>query len=164
MPEPIDCPKCGAERTTNADACTKCGLRTVRMETFAKVRDAKVSDAMKAAWQDAVDHWDDAKRHDAAFSLAAAQDALPWLGGRYRAEAKQGDEMAAKRIEKIIKATEATLLATASERDPEAKKRAGYIALGVAIVVLVIIGIVVYSGASRTKDAPAVSPPPAQTR
>lgn len=136
-------------RTTNAEACTKCGLRTVRMETFAKVRDAKVTDGMKAAWQDAVDHWDDPKKHDAAFSLAAAQDALPWLGGRYRADAKAGDELAAKRIERIIKATEATLLATASERDPEQKKRAGYIALGVALVVLVIIGIVVYAGSGR---------------
>jgi ribosomal protein L40E len=160
--ESIDCPKCGAERTTNAEACIKCGLKTVRMETFAKVRDAKVSDAMKQAWQDAVAHWDDPKRHDAAFSLAAAQDALPWLGGRYRAEAKAGDEMAAKRIEKIIRATEATLLASASDRDPAAKKRVGYIALGIAFVILAIIGIVVYSQA-KGKDA-APTPTPVQTR
>ena len=120
------------------------------METFAKVRDAKVTDEMKAAWQDVAAHWDDPKKHDAAFSLAATQDALPWLGGRYRAEAKAGDAMAAMRIEKIIKATEATLLATASERDPEQRKRAGYIALGVALVVLVIIGIVVYTGSGRS--------------
>ena len=131
------------------------------METFARVRDAKVSPGIKVAWQDVVDHWDDPKRHDAIFAMAATQDSLGWLGGRYRAHGKD-EPIAAARIEKIFKATEATLLATSSDRDPARGKRNSLIAFGIALMVLAIIGAAVYFTAPGSKSVPPAQP--VQTR
>jgi len=159
--ESVECPKCGAEST--APACPRCGLARDKMAAFVSARAASVPEAISSAWQALQPAWDDQKRHDAIFELAARLDALAWLGGKYRERAKTDDAMAVKQLEKVRKAAEATLFATASPRDDQ-RKRNSLLALGVMAVVLAIIAAAVYFTAGDKKPPPAPAAPRAQTR
>ena len=131
------------------------------MAAFVTARAASVPPAVSAAWDALQPHWEEPKRHDALFELAARSDALPWLGGKYRERAKGDDPIATKNLDKIRKAAEATLFATASSRDDQ-RKRNSFIALGVVALVLAIIAAVVYLTAG--KPAPPSAPTQPQTR
>ena len=54
------------------------------MEAYAKTRDASVPEAVAAAWDRALEGWDDAGRHDALLRLVAQHDAYAWAAGKYR--------------------------------------------------------------------------------
>ena len=160
MAEPVECPKCGAP--CDALACPKCGLVRDKMAAFVSARAASVPEGVTAAWQALQKQWDEPKRHDAMFELAARQGALAWLGGKYRERAKTDDPMAVKQLEKVRKAAEATLFASATTGGDQ-RKRNTLVALGVAAIVLALIAAVVYLTAS--KGPSTVAPPtPAQTR
>lgn len=134
------------------------------MAAFVSARAASVPEAVSTAWQALQPAWDEQKRHDAIFELAARLDALAWLGGKYRERAKTDDPIAKKQLEKVRKAAEATLFATASPRSDQ-RKRNSLVALGVMALVLAIIGATVYLTASDKKPPAAASPTPSlQTR
>lgn len=132
------------------------------MAAFVSAQAASVPEPVTAAWQAIGGQWDEPKRHDAMFELAARHGALAWLGGRYRERAKTDDPIAVKQLEKIRKAAEATLFASATTRGDQ-RKRNTLVALGVVAIILGIIAAVVYFTASK---APPTVPPPTrlQTR
>jgi len=107
------CPKCGA-LLGDAAACPACGLAVARMAAYVDARDAAVSPAVREAWTRATCAWDDAARHDELLQQAAAHDAYAWAAGRYRT--RGGDAIARRQLDRLRRAAEATLLASATAR------------------------------------------------
>ncbi|HSK00649.1 MAG TPA: hypothetical protein VK932_05385 [Kofleriaceae bacterium] len=150
---PASCPKCGAPRR-GARACPRCGLAVDRMEAYARTREAAVPDAVAAAWDRVLEAWDDAGRHDALLRLVAQHDAYAWAAARYR-EARRAapaspapfrsypdhavDAVADRQLERMRRAAEATLLASASTREDRA--RAPYRA-ATAVLAMFIFAII----------------------
>jgi hypothetical protein len=151
------------------------------MEAYARTREAAVPDAVAAAWDRVLEAWDDAGRHDALLGLVAQHDAYAWAAARYR-EARRSapaspapfrsypdhavDAVADRQLERMRRAAEATLLASASTREDRA--RAPYRA-ATAVLAMFIFAIVAgmlfasvlrpgqpdASGAGRATPAPA---------
>lgn len=151
-----DCPKCGAPPTTSAN-CPKCGLAKSHWGTFAANEEAKVTAPIRFAWDQLVEHWDEPKRHSAILELAAQKSVFAWVGAKYRAKAKEGDETAAQQLEKLKKQAEVTMLASAEPR-VDHSKRNRYLALAIAAIVLAFAGYMVYEGTRRTTPATATAP------
>ncbi|HEU0033814.1 MAG TPA: hypothetical protein VFQ53_24470 [Kofleriaceae bacterium] len=154
------CPKCGAPRTA-ATACPKCGLATERMDAFAQERDASIPDVLTAAWERAVEQWDDASRHDEVMRLVAQHDAYAWAAARYRTRA--GDPIGDRQLERVRKAAEVTLFATASQRrEPTGQKP--YRALTTVMVLLVVaaIGGLLYATVVRDRSSTPPGATPAE--
>jgi hypothetical protein len=114
-----DCPKCGTPRTAQA-SCPRCGLRTDKMDSYARARDAAVPLQLVAAWDTAAAAWDDPKSHDTVIAVVAAHQAYAWAANRYRT--RPGDPVAARQLERIRKAAEATMYAGAATRKDTAPK------------------------------------------
>jgi hypothetical protein len=117
---------------------------------------ANIPEAVEAAWRACEDRWDDAAAHDAFFALASQHGCYAWAAGRYRARA--GDATADRMLDKIRRAATATMLATASKREPA--RGAPYRMTVVLMIVLMLaaIGGIVYvanlrHGASPTAES-----------
>jgi hypothetical protein len=133
------CPKCGAVRD-GATACGACGLAVARMAGYIDARDAAVPDPVREAWARAAAAWDDDARHDDLLGLVASHNTYAWAAGRYRT---RGDDAIARRqLDRLRRAAEATLLASATVR-PAAGTRPYRGAAGVlaVLVVVTIIGV-----------------------
>ena len=159
------CPKCGAARRPEATSCASCGLSTARMDVYANERDAAVPEIVKAAWARVLEAWNEAQRHDALFALAAAHTAYAWIGGRYReqARARPGDPIAEKQIDRLLRASEATLRATATTRkEPASSSYKGTIAILGVLVIVIMLGVVYAIIKSKSGDDAPPPPPPAR--
>lgn len=152
-PAPASCPKCGAPRRAER-ACPRCGLSADRMEAFARARDASVPEEVAAAWERVLEAWDDPGRHDALLRLIARHEAYAWAAAKYR-DAKRAapaspspfrsypdhavDAIADRQLDRMRRAAEATLYASASAR--EDRGRSPYRA-ATAVLALLIFAIV----------------------
>ena len=141
------CPKCGTTRDTSRTNCASCGLAHAKMTELAAARDA-VPDALGAAWDRAVAEWSDSTTHDEVLRLVTQHDAYAWAAARYRERAREhpDDAIAKQQLDRVRKAAEATLLATAAAKrqakGPE-PYRATVAILG--LLVLLIIALLVYA-------------------
>jgi hypothetical protein len=157
------CPKCGAARRAQETSCPSCGLATARMGAYALERDAGVPEVVKAAWARVLEAWDELPRHDALFSLAAAHTAYAWIGGRYREQvrARPDDPIAEKQIDRLLRASEATLRATATTRkEPAAASYKGTLAILGVLVIVIMLGVVYAILKSKSGDDAPPPPPP----
>jgi hypothetical protein len=107
------------------------------------VSDAGIPDPVVAAWQAAVDAWDDSARHDAVIAQVAQYSCYAWAAARYKERA--GDPVADRQLERLRRAATANMLATATAR-PD-KEPTPYRATLIMFVVLVLaaIGGLVYA-------------------
>lgn len=153
------CPKCGAPRRPDAASCATCGLAVARMQIYSDARDAAVADAVRAAWDRAVEAWSEQARHDDLLRLVAAHNGYAWAAGRYRT--RSGDPIAARQLDRLRRAAEATMLAGATVR-PDAATRPYRAVIGVLAILIVVIAVgVVYAmirGPGATAAAPATMP------
>ena len=176
-PAPASCPKCGAPRR-GEPACPRCGLSADRMEAYARTREASVPEAVAAAWDRVLEAWDEAERHDALLRLVAQHDAYAWAAAKYR-EAKRAapaspspfrsypdhaiDAVADRQLDRMRRAAEATLYASASAR--EERTGAPYRAAAAILVLLVfavVAGLVFAAALRRAGPAGAGQATPAE--
>jgi len=146
------CPKCGRSRQ-DEPACPGCGLAADRMASFASTREAAVPEQLRAAWDDlhapdssappyrGGEPWSDQTRHDELLKLVAANNCYAWAAGRYREviRARPEDVTAARQLDRLTRAAEATMLAGATARNTVAPKpyRAA-----TAILIMLIVALV----------------------
>jgi hypothetical protein len=157
------CPKCGAPRRGDA-ACAGCGLAAARMADFAEARDASVPGPVHEAWAHAAAAWEDPARHDELLRQVASRNCYAWAAGRYRA--RLPDAIAERQLDRLRRAAEATLLATATVR-PDAEMRPYRVTRGVlAFLIAVIAAGLLYAtvireppGARTTGNGPVFGPP-----
>jgi hypothetical protein len=155
------CPKCGAVRGGDATACGSCGLAVARMAAYIDARDAAVPDPVREAWARAAAAWHDDARHDDLLGLVASHNAYVWAAGRYRA---RGDDAVARRqLDRLRRAAEATLLASATVR-PAAETRpyrgtAGVLAVLVVMTVIGVLYAVVLRDHLSSRARPAQAGP-----
>lgn len=177
-PAPASCPKCGAPRRAEP-ACPRCGLAGDRMAAFAHARAAAVPPEVEAAWERVIEAWDDAERHDALLRRVAQHDAYAWTAARYR-DAKRAapaspspfrsypdhavDAIADRQLDRMRRAAEATLYASASTREERA--RAPYRATRaiLAMLVLAIVAGLVFAMLVRTDPADGPTPVPGEAQ
>ncbi len=175
---PASCPKCGA--APRGAACPRCGLAADRMEAYAARRDAAVPEAVAAAWDRALEAWDDAESHDALLRLCAQHDAYAWVAAKYR-DAKRAapaspspfrsypdhavDAIADRQLDRMRRAAEATLFAGASAREDRARSpyRAATAILAMFIFAI-IAGLVFATMLQRTRQAGAGRATPAEAQ
>ena len=140
VPPEARCPKCGAPRNDHA-ACPTCGLVAARRASYAETRDVTVPQAVLDAFQRALDDWTDPARHDELLRLVAANDCYAWAAGRYRDEARDrtGDPIAARQLDRVRRATEATMRATASQPPARAAEPGRATAIVVGVIGLAIV-------------------------
>lgn len=170
------CPKCGAARR-GARACPRCGLAADRMDAYGKTLDASVPAPVAAAWERVLESWEELPRHDALLQLAAQHHAYVWVAARYR-EAKRGrpaspspfrtypdhaiDAIADRQLDRMRRAAEATMYASATTR--EARAKAPYrstISVLVLLVIAVVAGSIIASMV-KLEDPAGVAPAEAQ--
>lgn len=111
------------------------------MAVFERDREASVPASVRAAWEGVAASWDDAKAHDALFTLTAQHQAYAWTAARYR-EARAGKPAGSvePHLERMRKAVEATLLVTATHRE---KRKQPYLS---SIIVLGLVGFMIIVG------------------
>lgn len=165
MDAPATCPKCGApwRPATGApaaahDACRQCGLATAKMAAFEAARDADVPAAVREAWHAAAGHWDDPAHHDELFRVVASHGAYAWAASHYRA---RKDDIAVRQLERLRRAAEATLLASATARpDAAASPYKATRAVLIVLILFVLIGLAyAMIMRARTPARPALSRP-----
>ena len=134
------CPKCGAVGSGDAIACGSCGLAVARMAAYTDARDAAVPDPVRQAWTRATAAWSDDALHDELLRLVATHNAYAWAAGRYRT---RGDDAVARRqLDRLRRAAEATLLASATIRPgAEIKPYRGTAGVLAVLVVVIVIGL-----------------------
>lgn len=156
------CPKCGAVRAADATACAACGLAVDRIAAYLDARDAAVPDPVRDAWARAVEAWGDDARHDDVLRLVASHNAYAWAAGRYRT---RGDDAVARRqLERLRRAAEATMLASATVRpDADTRPYRGAAGVLVGLVVVIVVGLL-YAvvirdhPSARARSAPSGAP------
>ena len=121
--------------------------------------DAAIPEPVRAAWQHAVDGWDDAARHDALLAVVAQHGCYAWAAARYHE--RDGDAIADARIERLRKAATATMYATASAR-PDRRTRPYSVTIAM-LIGLVTVAIVGFLFAMRLRHGGAPLPPRAAT-
>jgi hypothetical protein len=145
------CPKCGAARVAGAEACGACGLAIARMAAYIDARDAAVPDPVREAWARAAAAWDDEARHDELLRQVASHNAYAWAAGRYRT--RGGDAVARRQLERLRRAAEATLLASATVRAAEARPYRGTAGVLAVLIVVIAIGLL-YAVVIRDHPSP----------
>lgn len=156
MERVASCPKCQAAVPEGVAACGKCGLAVDRMAGFAAAADAAIPEPLIAAWDRAVEQWDDLARHDEVLRLVTANDAYAWAAGRYRSKA--GDPIGDRQLARIRKAAEATLMASRTEkRDAAPKAYRATVALLVFLLLAAIAGLI-YTATARNGNAGSATP------
>jgi hypothetical protein len=155
-PAPADalCPKCGTARPDDATACSACGLAVDRMPAYIDTRDAAVPAPVREAWAHATAGWSDEARHDDLLREVASHNSYAWAAGRYRT--RGGDAIAQRQLDRLRRAAEATLRASATAR-PGADTRPYRGTAGVLAVLIVVIVIGLFY-AVVIRDHPAPRP------
>lgn len=157
------CPKCGAPRRAGAAACASCGLAVDRIAAYTDARDAAVPEAVRGAWARATEAWDDAGRHDQLLRLVATHSCYAWAANRYRT--RRGDGVAERQLERLRRAAEATLLASATARpDPTAAPYRATRGVLAILIVAVLVGLVYAMAARDPAPAPSAAVPGAPVR
>ena len=152
------CPKCGATRRGDATACPGCGLASSRMADYRETREAlEAPEPVRAAWARVAGAWSDPAGHDELLRQAAAHRCYAWVAGRYRTRA--GDPIAARQLDRLRRAAEATLLAGATVRRETAampfRATVGVLALLIAAVVVGLVYAALVRPPSDATIAPA---------
>jgi len=152
------CPKCGSARSASATACAICGLAVERMAAYSDARDAAVPDVVREAWAHAGEAWSEAARHDELLRLVAVHDCYAWAAGRYRT--RTGDPIADRQLDRLRRAAEATLLASATARpDPAARPYRAAIGVLAVLIAVILVGLVY----AVIREPATPSPAPAST-
>ncbi len=108
---------------------------------MSSVADPQVPEAVRTAWQAAVDKWDDPARHEAFIAQIAQHRCFAYGAARYKERA--GDPTADRQLARLQKSATAALLATGTTRDePTKNPYRATMALFVVLVVLAIGGLV----------------------
>jgi len=158
------CPKCGAKRKRpDATACASCGLAVEKMAAFESARDASVPDVLHVAWTRAIEAWEDPARHDELMRLVAANNCYAWAAGRYRTR-PEDDAIAQRQLERIRRAAEATMLASATVREKAQPMPYRATTAVLAMMIIVIVAGLFYALVIRDDDAPAAKPTAAQPK
>lgn len=151
------CPKCDTAQPPAA-ACRACGLAADRMDAFAAADRDTGSPELLAAWQRAIDAWDDARAHERVLELAATTGGYAWVARKYRAVGRErpDDPRVASQLGRIARMTEATLRATSH------RVRGGSPATPYRSTIVILLVLVAAMGAglfwamsSRGGDGPA---------
>lgn len=133
------------------------------MDAFAAARDEDVPDALAAAWQRALDGWDDAARHDEVLRLVSQHDAYAWAAARYRTR-PAGDAVAERQLDRVRRAAEVTLRATATARTAAAPAPYRTTTAVLALLVIVAIAGFLYAMARRGDGGAPLTPPTSSTK
>jgi hypothetical protein len=105
------------------------------------VRDAAVPDAVREAWQRATEAWSDPARHDEVVQRVAAHRCYAWAAARYRAHGH--DPIATRQLERLRRAAEATLLASATVRsDPATRPYRATVGVLAVLIVAIAVGLI----------------------
>jgi hypothetical protein len=167
------CPKCGRSRRDES-ACPGCGLAADRMASFASNREA-VPEQLRAAWDDlhapdssappyrSGEPWTDQARHDELLKLVAANNCYAWAAGRYREviRTRPEDATAARQLDRLTRAAEATMLAGATARTtPGPKPYRATTAILVMLIAVIVAGL--FYAMVIHKDEPSGTTTPAQ--
>lgn len=158
--EPL-CPKCGATRRDAALACASCGLAVARWTEYSDAHDAAVPEPVRKGWTRAMGAWNTAAAHDELLQLVAAHNCYAWAAGRYRTRGR--DPVAQRQLDRLRRAAEATLLASATARRDTATKpyRAARSVLAI-LIVAVVVGAVYAMVVRNRPRAVTAAPVPAQ--
>ena len=105
------------------------------MAAYTEARDAAVPEAVHQAWARATAQWSDPAVHDELLRLVVTNNGYAWAAGRYRT--READPIAQRQLERLRRAAEVTLLASAAVR-PDAGQRP-YRAVGSILAVLVVV-------------------------
>jgi uncharacterized Zn finger protein (UPF0148 family) len=151
------CPKCGAPRGA-AGACARCGLAAERMAAFEDARDAAVPEAVREAWAHAIAAWSEPARHDDVLRQVAAHNSYAWAAARYRTRGR--DPIAQRQLDRLRRAAEATLLASATVRPDTAARPYRATAGVLAVLVAAILVGLIYAAVIRAPAATAPTSPP----
>jgi hypothetical protein len=146
------CPKCGAALRDGAPACATCGLAAARMAAYVDARDAAIPEPLREAWTRATGAWSDPAHHDEVLRLVATHSCYAWAAARYRT--RGSDPVAARQLDRLRRAAEATLLASATVR-PVAAARPYRATVGVMAILIAAIGVgLIYAAVARESSAP----------
>jgi hypothetical protein len=147
------------------------------MEAYARTREAAVPEVLAAAWDRALEGWDDDERHDALLRLVAQHDAYAWAAAKYRDVKRAApaspspfrsypdhavDAIADRQLDRMRRAAEATLFASASAR--EDRGRAPYRATTTILamfIFVIVAGLVFATMLQRSRPAGAGQATPA---
>ncbi len=150
------CPKCGARQSDGRTSCAACGLASARMAAFGDALNADVPPSVREAWTRAVADWGDAARHDELLRAAAAHNSYAWVAGRYRA--RRHDTVAARQLDRLRRAAEATLFAGATaRRDTVARPYRNATGLLAILIAAIAVGLV-YTSVARRRVARPIAP------
>jgi uncharacterized Zn finger protein (UPF0148 family) len=152
------CPKCGARRRGDA-ACPSCGLSGERMAAYRDASEGAVPESVRAAWTRVTEGWSEPARHDELLQQVSAHRCYAWAAGRYRSRA--GDPIADRQRERMRRAAEATLFASATVR-PDAAATP-YRATGGVLIVLIIVILIGLFYATVIRPAGSSTPQTPQT-
>ena len=127
------------------------------MASYADAREAGVPDAVRDAWRRVTEAWSETGRHDELLRVVSIHDSYAWAAGRYRT---RRDELAGRQLERLRRAAEATLLATATMRpDPSTAPYRATRGVLMVLIVALVVGLVyamVIRGRAPTPPASAV--------
>jgi hypothetical protein len=117
-----------------------------------------------AAWDRVIEAWDDGERHDALLRRVAQHDAYAWAAARYR-DAKRAapaspspfrsypdhavDAIADRQLDRMRRAAEATLYASASAREDRARSPYRATTAILAMLIFAVVAGLVFATALR---------------
>jgi hypothetical protein len=149
------------------------------MAAFARARDTTVAPEVEAAWERVIEAWDDTGRHDALLRVAAQHDAYAWSAARYR-DAKRAAPaspspfrsspdhaalaIADRQLDRMRRATEATLLASASAREERGRSPYRASPAILAMLVLAVIAGLIFAMVLRATPPDGPVPAPGEAR
>lgn len=151
---PATCPKCATALVDGALACKRCGLTSANMAAYTQSRD-EVPPRVVAAWEGVVSHWDEVARHDALLALVAQTESYAWAAAQYRERERMlpDDPIARRQLERLRRAAEVTLYASAAARPDKASSPFSGIVVVLLVLALVMVGIFAYTKLGRGRQA-----------
>jgi len=134
------------------------------MAAYHAAAEAAVPEAVRAAWTRATELWTEQARHDELMREVAAHNGYAWAASRYRT--RPGDSIAARQLDRLRRAAEATLLASATVR-PDAGKQPyrgliGVLAVLIFALIVGVVGATVLRGPGARPAAPIDPAAPAR--
>jgi hypothetical protein len=160
-PPDARCPKCGAPRRDGVAACASCGLADAHMAAYTDVRDAAVPESVREAWARATAAWEDPACHVEVLRQVATHNCYAWAAGRYRARGR--DPVAERQLDRLRRAAEATLLASATVRRDAAagpyRMTRGVLGFLIVMIAAGLLYATVIRGPSRSSSARTVTAP-----
>jgi hypothetical protein len=127
------------------------------MAAHVDARDAAIPEPLREAWARAICAWSEPARHDEVLRLVAAHGCYAWAAARYRT--RRSDAIAARQLDRLRRAAEATLLASATVR-PDPGARPYRATVGVLAILIAAIGVgLIYAAASPAPSAPLPTRP-----